>query len=151
MAGAIYPLFNQCPWFGSRIKRLQNFGVCWYSCSPLERIKGFKESSFKNLVGEERHQAMPELGNKRVVSGSTRKVRWVQHSLPVNQVHELMGKPRGFSISIFSATASLEILPCTFRTMPLAKPPVVIEVAMYIRRLPHHGWPTTTRLLPRMT
>ena len=47
---------------------------------PLERIKGFKENSLKNLVGEESHQAMPELGNKRVVSGSTQKFRWVQHS-----------------------------------------------------------------------
>lgn len=44
------------------------------------RAKGFKGSAFKNLVGEERHQAMPELGNKRVVSGSTQKFRWVQHS-----------------------------------------------------------------------
>ena len=34
------------------------------------RAKGFKGSAFKNLVGEQRYLAMPELGNKRIVSGS---------------------------------------------------------------------------------
>ena len=33
----------------------------------------------------------------------------------------------------------------------MSQPPVVIAVAMHIRRLPHHGWPTMTSLLSWMT